>query len=397
MLRLWHVPAKSPLLLPPAMGLWGCMVAVQSSVPRPSLCPVSACPEDAAARRGRCPGLPFLRSARCGGAPATGIFTSPLLNGVGHAVWGQGTGWIPRIVHPLCGCGTLRFPVPTASCQLTPASPCGGAEGRGWAEPRVVPVRGSRLAPEAPAATSATETLRRVGAARSHLPLIEFICYNPKQCKAGFSQAPAACLPIKIPSRTANPPSRLDIKQPVSKKRQEKSPCVRAEPLLPILLPQGRGPAGLPVPFRVAPGEINALQEDSKLLSVASGQGRLSPLLPTGVFQLGFQSSSAWQDLALSPVLSLPLQILGSPISCLSAKPYGLSCLGCKSPCWGRSWGIAGPWGPQWWAVGGQWNSRHSVEQAGGPGVMLSCVVLLWHSTLVPACVRQDGVMKLVL
>jgi len=60
--------------------------------------------------------------------------------------------------------------------------------------------RGSRSPPRA------AETLRRAGAARSHLPLIEFICYNPKQCKAGFSQAPAACLPIKIPSRTANPP-----------------------------------------------------------------------------------------------------------------------------------------------------------------------------------------------
>lgn len=219
----------------------------------------------------------------------------------------------PSSLWVLCGCGALRFAAPTASCQLTPASPCGGGEGRGWAEPRVAPARGSPLAPAAPTTTSATETLRRVGAARSHLPLIEFICYNPKQCKAGFSQAPAACLPIKIPSRTANPPSRLDIKQPVSKKRQEKSPCVRAEPLVPILLPQGPWPAGLPVPFRVAPGEICALQGDSKPISVAAGQGRLSPVLPTGVFQLGFQSSLAWQDLALSLVLSLPLQSLGSP------------------------------------------------------------------------------------
>lgn len=100
---------------------------------------------------------------------------------------------------------------------------------------------------------------------------------------------------------------------------------MRAEPLLHIPLPQGPWPAGLPVPFRVAPGETNALQRDSKLISVASGQGRLSPLLPTGDFQLGFQSSLAWQDLALSLVLSLPLHILESPISCSSAKPYGLS------------------------------------------------------------------------
>lgn len=88
---------------------------------------------------------------------------------------------------------------------------------------------------------------------------------------------------------------------------------MRAEPLLPILLPQGPWPAGLPVLFRVAPGEIRALQGDSKPISVASGQGRLSPVLPTGIFQLGFQSSLAWQDLALSLVLSLLLQSLGSP------------------------------------------------------------------------------------
>lgn len=220
MLRLWHVPAKSPLLLPPAMGLWGCMVAMQSSVPRPSLCPVSACPGDAAARRGCCPGLPFLRSARCGGAPATGIFTSLCSAGwdtqCGDRVDSPDT---PSSLWVLGGCCALPFPALTASCQLTPASPCGGAEGEGGQSPGQPPCG-------APAASSATETLRRVGAARSHLPLIEFICYNPKQCKAGFSQAPAACLPIKIPSRTANPPSRLDIKQPVSKKRQEKPPCV---------------------------------------------------------------------------------------------------------------------------------------------------------------------------
>lgn len=195
-----------------------------------------------------CPGLPFLRSARCGGAPATGIFTSPLLSGVGHAVWGQGG--LPG--HSILSVGALwvRFPALPGSHRILPAQPgISPRRGRGWAEPRVVPVRGSLCAPEAPAATSATETLRRVGAARSHLPLIEFICYNPKQCKAGFSQAPAACLPIKIPSRTANPPSRLDIKQPVSKKRQEKSPCVRAQPLLPILLPQGRGLQASQSPF----------------------------------------------------------------------------------------------------------------------------------------------------
>lgn len=27
-------------------------------------------------------------------------------------------------------------------------------------------------------------------------------------------------------------------------------------------------------------------------------------------------------------------------------------------------------------------------------GVILSCMVLLWHSSLVPVCVSQDGVMK---
>lgn len=36
----------------------------------------------------------------------------------------------------------------------------------------------------------------------------------------------------------------------------------------------------------------------------------------------------------------------------------------------------------------------HGVEQAGVPGVVLSCMVLLWHSTLVPACVSQGGVME---
>lgn len=95
---------------------------------------------------------------------------------------------------------------------------------------RVSPVWGRSPGPPphtqgwAPAAIRAAEPQRRVGAVRSHLPLIEFICYNPKQCKAGFSQAPAAWLPIKIPSRTANPPSRLDIKQPVSTKRQAQPP-----------------------------------------------------------------------------------------------------------------------------------------------------------------------------
>lgn len=211
----------------------------------------------------------------------------------------RGQGGLPG--HSIRSVGTLWVRCP-ALPSILPAQP-GISLRQGGQSP------GQPLAPAAPAATSAAETLRRVGAARSHLPLIEFICYNPKQCKAGFSQAPAACLPIKIPSRTANPPSRLDIKQPVSKKRQEKFPCVRAKPLLPILLPQGRWPAGLPIPLRVAPGEVRALQGDSKLISVASGQGRLSPVLPTDVFQLGFQSSVVWQDLALS----LLLQILGSP------------------------------------------------------------------------------------
>lgn len=254
----------------------------------------------------------------------------------------------PSSLSVLCGCSAPRFPGPTASCRLTPASPCGGAEG-GQSPGR--PLCG------APAATSATETLRRVGAARSHLPLIEFICYNPKQCKAGFSQAPAACLPIKIPSRTANPPSRLDIKQPVSKKRQEQFLCVRAELLLPILLPQGRWPAGLPVPFRVAPGEISALQGDSKLISVASGQGRLSPSCPQAFSSRVFNSH--WRG-RIWPVTGIvtPAANLGIPKPAALLLSLMASCLGCKSPlcdsaAWAlRSWGTAGPWGPPWQWVG---------------------------------------------
>lgn len=287
----------------------------------------------------------------------------------------------PSSLSVLCGGSALRFPVPTASCQLTPVSPCGGAEGRGWAEPRVAPVRGSRLAPAAPPATSATEPLRRVGAARSHLPLIEFICYNPKQCKAGFSQAPAACLPIKIPSRTANSPSRLDIKQPVSKKRQEKSPCVRAGLLLPILLPQGRWPAGLPVPFRVAPGEISALQGDSKLISVASGQGRLSSSCPQAFSSRVFNPH--WRG-RIWPVTGIvtPAANLGIPKPAALLLSLMAFCLGCKSPlcdsaAWAlRSWGhlVPGDHRGSGWAV-----EVHDVEQAAVPGVILFCMVLLWH------------------
>lgn len=234
----------------------------------------AALPEECWLRRGCCHGDFHISFAQRGGTRSVG------------------TGWTPRTLSSslwvLCGCGALRFPVPTASCQLTPAPPCGRAEGRGWAEPGVVPVRGSRLAPAAPAATSATETLRRMGAARSHLPLIEFICYNPKQCKAGFSQAPAACLPIKIPSRTANPPSRLDIKQPVSKKRQEKSPCVRAEPLLPILLPQGPWPAGLPIPFLGGSGRNKCPAERLKAHLCGVRAGQTEPPLAHRRFPVGF-------------------------------------------------------------------------------------------------------------
>lgn len=35
-----------------------------------------------------------------------------------------------------------------------------------------------------------------------------------------------------------------------------------------------------------------------------------------------------------------------------------------------------------------------AVEQAGVPGVILSCMVLVWHSNLVPACMSQDGVVE---
>lgn len=129
--RLWHIPAKSPLLSPKAAGLWGCIAAVQSPAPHPSPCPASACPEDAAAHRGRCPGLPVPEGCplRHGSCPPG--FSHPLCS----------TGWdaqyrdrvdSPAAASPLRvlgGCGALRSPALATSRRRTPASPCGGGEG----------------------------------------------------------------------------------------------------------------------------------------------------------------------------------------------------------------------------------------------------------------------------
>lgn len=264
----------SPLCFPPRPQGSGaasrpCKAQLHTPAPaRPPLAQRMPLPTEAVV-----PGCPSLRGARCGMAPARRDFPIPFAQQGGTRSTGTGDRVdSPATASPLRvlgGCGALRSLALATSRRRTPASPRGGGEGREWAGPPGGPgvggkAPGSRLAPTALATTGAAETLRRVGAARSHLPLIEFICYNPKQCKAGFSQAPAACLPIKIPSRTANPPSRLDIKQPVSKKRQAKSPCTRADPPHPILLPQGRWPAGLRVPSRVASGEIRILQGDPK-------------------------------------------------------------------------------------------------------------------------------------
>lgn len=234
---------------------------------------------------------------------------------------------------------------------------------------------GSRLAPTALATTGAAETLRRVGAARSHLPLIEFICYNPKQCKAGFSQAPAACLPIKIPSRTANPPSRLDIKQPVSKMRQAKPPCTRADPPHPIPLPQGRWPAGLRVPSRVASGEIRVLQGDPKPpaksrptvwepISVVSEQGQAEPRPVHRLFPVGFSIpvGVAGSGPVAGVVTSPPPPKLGIPKPAARLPSPTPSHLGCKTP-WCLRWcqlllGPHGSWGGSW--------SPGTTEAAGG-------------------------------
>lgn len=257
-----------------------------------------------------------------------GIFPSSLLDGVGRAVWGQGTGWAPWPRHPLSRRSVGAVP-PAPRFPPHPASspwhlPAAGARGEGGQGPWVALARGQSPGPpphtHGSAATSATETLRRVGAARSHLPLIEFICHNPKQCKAGFSQAPAACLPIKIPSRTANPPSRLDIKQPVSKKQQAKPPCARVDPLLPVPV-ACRAPGPFPGGSRGNKGSCRAAQRP-RLRAVPSsgspslqphGKDGLSPILPTSVFQAGFQAPVAGQDPALSLGLSLLLAGLRIP------------------------------------------------------------------------------------
>ena len=227
------------------------------------------------------------------------------------------------------------------------------------------------------------------------MPLIEFICYNPKQCKAGFSQAPAACLPIKIPSRTANPPSRLDKKQPVSKKRQAKSPSARADPPLPIPLPQGRWPAGLHVPSRVPPGEISVLQGDPKspaqsrptvceATSAASGQGQAEPRAAHRRFPVGF--SIPVGVAGSGPVVGTvtPPAKLGIPkLATLLPSPTP-SRLGHKSPCRdGASCcrghagpgGAAAPWGRRRQRAGGG-TGVHGAEQAGMPGMILPQPVL---------------------
>lgn len=151
------------------------------------------------------------------------------------------------------------------------------------------------------------------------MPLIEFICYNPKQCKAGFSQAPAAWLPIKIPSRTANPPSRLDIKQPVSTKRQAKPPRAPAFPRAPsrspgAAVPRGSAPGpgsppGWPWGTRGGPGARGT--EQTRGCPGAHGiVARLSAIPPMGVFRMGFQSR--WWPCAWG-CCPKPLRHLGCP------------------------------------------------------------------------------------
>lgn len=172
-------------------------------------------PEDAAAHRGRCPGLPVPEECplRRGSCPPG--FSHPFCSTGWDAQYrDKGQGGLPGHAIPSPGAPWVRCPGLPGSRHIPPAHPgislrrgrgarVGSIPGWPWHGGKAP---GPRLTPAALAATGAAETLRRVGAARSHLPLIEFICYNPKQCKAGFSQAPAACLPIKIPSRTANPP-----------------------------------------------------------------------------------------------------------------------------------------------------------------------------------------------
>lgn len=222
-------PCQVPSAFPPGHRVLGlhCGRAKPSSTPRllPSLCLPGGC---------CCPPRPLSRAACPRGEPSAAwllpaeIFPSPLLDRVGPAVPGQGG--LPGHAIPSLGAWWVQCPALLGSHHIPPAHPDNSLPwGQGWAVPLGGPSAGAK--PQAPAShprflqPPVPQTLHRVGAVRSHLPLIEFICYNPKQCKAGFSQAPAACLPIKIPSQTANPPSRLDIKQPVSKKRRAKFPC----------------------------------------------------------------------------------------------------------------------------------------------------------------------------
>lgn len=236
--RLWHGPAESPSAFPPAAR------ACKAPAPRPCPCPTSVSPGALWLSRG-CPSL---------GCPRG--FSRPVCVMGWDAQYGGRVGAPTRFLLSGCWLGGVVPPIPSLHPKKLPTHP--------WGRPGGVPKAGGRSPGPpprvgAPPAAGAAEPPRRVGAARSHLPLIEFICYNPKQCKAGFSQAPAAWLPIKIPSRTANPPSRLDIKQPVSTERQAKPPQAPAIPRAPSRSPGAAVPRGLrarpQIPSRVALGD----------------------------------------------------------------------------------------------------------------------------------------------
>ena len=111
---------------------------------------------------------------------------------------------------------------------------------------------------------------------------------TPNNVKQASPRLQLPACPLKYHLEQQIPPSRLDIKQPVSKQRREKSPCVRADPLVPIPLPHGQRPVGLQVPSRVALGEMRVLQGHPKPLAqsrpaarepiaVASGHGWAEP------------------------------------------------------------------------------------------------------------------------
>lgn len=154
--RLWHVPAKSPLLSPLATGFWGCIAAVQSPAPHPGSCPASACPGVAAARRGRCPGLPVPEESPLRPGSCLRRFSHPLCS----------TGWDPqyqdRVDSPampsplwvLGGCSALLSLAPTTSLRLTLTTLCRGDKGGQclW----VAPVQGQspRLPPLTPGSCS---------------------------------------------------------------------------------------------------------------------------------------------------------------------------------------------------------------------------------------------------